>query len=93
MISVAPRFVFLLVMAMLAVLVFPAATGSFTATHGPATALRAARFLRSLLAAIISWSSLLLAIAPLLSRARHTAAGSDVAALTAQSLTLAPMRC
>lgn len=55
--SLAPKFVLLLALATLALFLFPAASGSFTATHGPTTALRAAAYLRKLIATIrIRWS-------------------------------------
>jgi hypothetical protein len=54
-----PKFVLLLMLTTLALFLFPAASGSFTATHGPTTALRAAAILRAVLAAIAAWTALL----------------------------------
>jgi hypothetical protein len=55
MLSLAPKFVLVVVLATLALFLFPAASGSFTATHGPTTALRALTYLRNLLAVIAAW--------------------------------------
>ncbi len=52
MVSFSPRFVLFLMLATLALFLFPAASGSFTATHGPTTALRAATFVRNLFATL-----------------------------------------
>lgn len=59
MFTLSPKFVLLLMLATLAVFLFPAASGSFTATHGPTTALRAAARFRAILAAIAAWTALL----------------------------------
>ena len=60
--SLGPKFVLLLALATLALFLFPAASGSFTATHGPTTALRAAAYLRKLIAAIKIRLSLIAAL-------------------------------
>ena len=57
-----PKFVLLLLLTTLALFLFPAARGSFTATHGPTTALRAANYLRNLLVGIAGWAALLAAM-------------------------------
>lgn len=55
MFTFAPKFAVILMLTTLALFLFPAASGSFTATHGPTTALRAAARSRSLLTTIAAW--------------------------------------
>lgn len=50
-----PKLAFVVMLTTLLLFLFPAASGSFTATHGPTTALRAAARFRSLLATIAAW--------------------------------------
>jgi hypothetical protein len=59
MFTLSPKFVLLLMLTTLALFLFPAASGSFTATHGPTTALRAAARFRAFLAALSMWTALL----------------------------------
>jgi hypothetical protein len=56
MFTSAPKFALVLILTTLALFLFPAASGSFTATHGPTTALRAITRFRALLASIAAWT-------------------------------------
>ncbi|MGE5111883.1 MAG: hypothetical protein ACM3JB_13560 [Acidobacteriaceae bacterium] len=64
MLTFAPKFVLVLMLAVLALLLFPADSGSFTATHGPTTPLRSLKFLRSLLRAFAAWTAVVSAVLP-----------------------------
>lgn len=64
MLTFAPKFVLVLMLAVVALLLFPADSGSFTATHGPTTALRSLKFLRSLLRAFAAWTAVMSAVLP-----------------------------
>jgi hypothetical protein len=55
MFTSAPKFALVLMLTTLVLFLFPAASGSFTATPGPTTALRAATRFRALLASIAAW--------------------------------------
>lgn len=59
MFTLSPKFVLLVMLATLALFLFPAPSGSFTATHGPTTALRAAARFRAVMAALAAWTALL----------------------------------
>ncbi len=58
MFTFTPKFALLLMLTTLALFLFPAASGSFTATHGPTTAFRAVSCCRRLLATIAAWAAL-----------------------------------
>jgi hypothetical protein len=85
-----PKFVLLLLLTTLALFLFPAASGSFTATHGPTTALRAANFLRNLLAGMAGWAAFLAAIVRLDRGIGHRNEFSEV---VRYSLASSPLRC
>jgi len=87
--SLAPKFVLLLALATLALFLLPAANGSFTATHGPTTALRAAAYLRKLIAAIRSRLSLIASMLALSDRAELHAFTPIASALPS----VRPLRC
>lgn len=90
MFTLSPKFVLLLMLTTLALFLFPAPSGSFTATHGPTTALRAAARFRAVLAAIAGWIALLAGRIVLRSNAReHGEMGVMMTALH----TAAQLRC
>ncbi|HEU5400594.1 MAG TPA: hypothetical protein VFU86_04505 [Terriglobales bacterium] len=89
MFTLSPKFVLLLMLATLALFLFPAPSGSFTATHGPTTALRAAARFRAVLAAIAAWTALLAGRIVISSNARE----EGQAEVLTDSYTSSQLRC
>ncbi len=71
MVALVQKLAIVLAIGTLALFFFPMASGSFQATHGPVTALRAARFVRVVLAAMASLFSLLIGFSESQLRARE----------------------
>lgn len=89
MFTSAPKFALVLMLTTLALFLFPAASGSFTATHGPTTALRAVTRFRNLLARIAAGMVMMTGRVPVSDRAE---ANSEAVAASVGSRILL-LRC
>lgn len=89
MLTFAPKFVIVLLLTTLVLFLFPADSGSFTATHGPTTALQSLKSLHNIFAAIAAWTAVL---TTLLSAGRRTEHEPE-SEFSRTVAPVAPLRC